>query len=81
MESIAYVKPKIPSELKSFYSGQVDGAVLCTISTIGAGDSKIESIETATEVIKNKIAGDKFSLEIQDWYSEIDLNTFGEQIP
>lgn len=44
MESIAYVKPKIPSELKSFYSGQVDGAVLCTISTIGAGDSKIESI-------------------------------------
>jgi hypothetical protein len=79
MESIVYATPKIPTAAsKSLYSGQVEGAVLCTISTIGAGDAKIESIQTATEVTKGKIAADKFSLEVPEGYTEFDMNSFGE---
>ena len=62
MESIVYATSKIPTASKSLYSGQVEGAVLCTISTIGAGDAKIESIQTATEVTKGKIEISAFDI-------------------
>jgi hypothetical protein len=77
-QSIVYAAPKIPAASKSLYSGQVEGTILCTISTIRSGNDKIESVQTATEVVKGKIAAEKFSLDVPEGFTEFDMNSFGE---
>ncbi len=73
-ETIAYVTDKINNPSNNNYGGKIKGTTLCSITVIEAGGGKMTMTLTATEVRVGAISEDKFSMEIPESYTEMDLD-------
>lgn len=67
-----YATVEIATPYNSQYGGEVEGAILCTITEADFVGGKMKMTQTATEVKSGDISDDKFDMTIPEGYTELE---------